>query len=188
MSKTNNKKLRITYSKLSSRVRYKIKTLENRFIETRSTQRYGGQFLGLREREREGYDNTEKALKIMIKQMKQILASGELSIVTERRQRASAIKTFHNMGFTFVNDSNIGEMFQFLDDARARGLATMYGSDQLIEVFDRMKKQKMTNEQIKGNIDYWSKQKNSKPLRASKNRSSDREFEKPKGIYKRKRF
>ena len=45
---------------------------------------------------------------------------------------------------------------RFLDDARARGLGSIYSSTQILEPLIDMQKKGMTKEQIKNNIKYWA--------------------------------
>ena len=44
----------------------------------------------------------------------------------------------------------------FLDDARARGLAALYSSDQLIEAYQQMREKKLSRRQIQENINRWA--------------------------------
>ena len=45
---------------------------------------------------------------------------------------------------------------RFLDDARARGLGSIYSSTQILEPLIDMQKKGMTKDQIKNNIKYWA--------------------------------
>ena len=86
--------------------------------------------------------------------------------------RQNIIDSFNENGYDFVNESNLDDLYQFLEDARARHLGSMYGSDQLIETWNRAQKRGMTPEQLLGNIEYWAeKPRDSLRIYASKSTS-----------------
>ena len=47
---------------------------------------------------------------------------------------------------------------RFLDDARSRGLGSLYSSTQLIDLIKEAKDKRLTNAQIRANIDKWARQ------------------------------
>lgn len=87
---------------------------------------------------------------------KKLLASNELSLESQKRSKAAAIRTLHKEGLTFINRKNFNSFMRFLDDARARGLGSIYSSTQILEPLIDMQKKGMTKEQIKNNIKYWA--------------------------------
>ena len=61
-------------------------------------------------------------------------------------------------GFEKVNEENVGATLDFLDDARARGLAAVYGSEGIIEAANRAARQGLSMEEWQKNVDYWIEQ------------------------------
>lgn len=61
-------------------------------------------------------------------------------------------------GFEHVNEDNIKATLDFLDDARARGISAIYGSEGIIEVANRATRQGLTMEEWRRNVDYWMDQ------------------------------
>lgn len=93
----------------------------------------------------------------MYKYAKKVLDSGELSLQSHERRMATTVETFQRAGLEFVDRSNVMSLIFFLEDARARGLATQYSSTQLAEVWEDMVRQEMSEEEIKKNMKRWEK-------------------------------
>lgn len=51
------------------------------------------------------------------------------------RQRAQAIETLHDRGYTFVTKDNFKMFTQFMDDLRQKKIASLYDSERLAELF-----------------------------------------------------
>lgn len=93
----------------------------------------------------------------MAKQAKRIYESGQLSWDTEQRSKASTIETLReDYGYDFINGRNFSAFMHFLDDARARGLASIYSSEQMIEAYQQMREKGLTKRQIQENINRWA--------------------------------
>ena len=147
-------KIRQQYSQIASQVRRRLKLLQERMPEAVSVQRYRGEFPKLKELGKV----SESALKQGIKEAKKILKSGELSLRANKRSQNTAIKTLNERGYNYINQDNFGYFMNFLDDARARGLASIYGYQYLLDTFNRAKKRGLSDDEIRGNIQYWAEQ------------------------------
>lgn len=147
-------KIRQTYSKLASQIRRKAKILEQRMPEAVSVQRYRGEFPKLRDLG----NVSESALRRGIKEAERLLKSNELSLRANKRSQATAIQTLNERGYNYINNQNFGYFMNFLDDARARGLASIYGYQYLLDTFNRAKKRGLSDDEIRGNIQYWANQ------------------------------
>lgn len=147
-------KIRQRYAYLSGRIRRQMKKLEARMPEAISLERYRGEFPKLRDLG----NVSDKALRLGIKEAEKVLKSGELSLRAQRRSMNTAIKTLNERGYTYVNQQNFGYFMDFLDDARARGLASIYGYQYLLDTFNRAKKRGLSDDEIRGNIAYWAEQ------------------------------
>lgn len=147
-------KIRQQYSKLASQIRRKAKILEQRMPEAVSVQRYRGEFPKLRDLG----NVSESALRRGIKEAERLLKSNELSLRANKRSQATAIQTLNERGYNYINQGNFGYFMNFLDDARARGLASIYGYQYLLDTFNRAKKRGLSDDEIRGNIQYWANQ------------------------------
>ena len=147
-------KIRQKYSKLASQIRRKARILEQRMPEAVSVQRYRGEFPKLRDLG----NVSESALRRGIKEAERLLKSNELSLRANKRSQATAIQTLNERGYNYINNQNFGYFMNFLDDARARGLASIYGYQYLLDTFNRAKKRGLSDDEIRGNIQYWANQ------------------------------
>lgn len=159
-------KIRQRYSYLAGRVRRQISKLRERMPEAVSLERYSEkEFPKLREMK---IQPSDRALKAAIRQAEKLLSSGELTLRRQRRSVATAIKTLNERGYTYVNQQNFGYFMDFLDDARARGLASIYGYQYLLDTFNRAKKRGLSDDEIRGNIAYWAEQADKQRAMAEK--------------------
>ena len=88
--------------------------------------------------------------------VRKFLASGSSRVKEYGQIRENIIESFQRSGYDFVNESNLDDLYQFLEDTRARNIAALYGSDQLVETWNRARKRGLTEEQLLGNIEYWA--------------------------------
>lgn len=147
-------KIRQRYSYLAARIRRKLKVLYTRMPDSVSIQRYLGEFPKLRDLG----NVSESALRRGIKEAERLLKSNELSLRANKRSQATAIQTLNERGYNYINQGNFGYFMNFLDDARARGLASIYGYQYLLDTFNRAKKRGLSDDEIRGNIQYWANQ------------------------------
>ena len=176
-------KIRQRYAYLAGRVRRQISKLRERMPEAVSLERYSEkEFPKLREMK---IQPSDRALKAAIRQAEKLLSSGELTLRRQRRSVATAIKTLNERGYTYVNQQNFGYFMDFLDDARARGLASIYGYQYLLDTFNRAKKRGLSDDEIRGNIAYWAEQADKQRAMAEKKGIALDEFE-AKRLYIRK--
>ncbi len=174
-------KIRQQYSRLASQVRRKARILEQRMPEAVSVQRYRGEFPKLRDLG----NVSDAALRRGIKEAQRLLESNELSLRANKRSQATAIQTLNERGYNYINNQNFGYFMNFLDDARARGLASIYGYQYLLDTFNRAKKRGLSDDEIRGNIAYWAEQADKQRAMAEKKGIALDEFE-AKRLYIRK--
>ena len=87
-----------------------------------------------------------------------VLESGQVSLASLERSRAQAIDTLRKEGYDFINKRNFNSYMRFLDDARARGLGSLYSSEQIIEKIHEMKQKGLSKTEIRKNIERWERQ------------------------------
>ena len=161
--------MRRQYSKQSYVARQRLGKIEAAFgSKAEIVQRRAGDFRPLKELG----DLNRQQLAQELSSTQKFLASGSSRVKEYGQVRQNIIDSFNENGYEFVNESNLDDLYQFLEDARARHLGSMYGSDQLIETWNRAQKRGMTPEQLLGNIEYWAeKPRNSLRIYANKSTS-----------------
>lgn len=139
------------YNYYAKMINKNLSKLAKEMPESRALERYRGEFEPITS------DNPNKRMvSKLAKQARDVYKSGVTSLSSERRSVALAIDTLKKQGINYVNKRNFKSFFNFLDDARARGLGALYSSTQMIEAFKEAKKKKLTKKQILANIDYWA--------------------------------
>ena len=170
-SSASTQELRREYSKLAYTARQRIAKLEAAFgKKAEILQRRSGDFGTLRSLGK--VNRTQIAQELA--DVRKFLASGSSRVREYRQIRENIIESFQRSGYDFVNESNLDDLYQFLEDARARNIAALYGSDQLIETWNRAQKRGLTEEQLLGNIEYWAEHPG-KSQRLYASRSTSRE-------------
>jgi len=163
--------LRREYSKLAYTARQRIARLEQEFgPKAEILQRRSGDFGTLRSLGK--VNRTQIAQELA--SVRRFLASGSSRVREYRQIRENIIESFQRSGYEFVNESNLDDLYQFLEDARARNIAAVYGSDQLVETWNRARKRGLTEEQLLGNIEYWAENPG-KSMRLYASRNTSRE-------------
>lgn len=172
-SSKTTKQLRREYSKLAYTARQRLGKIERAFGKNAEVvQRNAGNFQTLTSLG----DINRTQLAQEIAATRKFLASGSSRVTEYAQVRQNAIESFHRSGYEFVNESNLDALYQFLEDARARHLGSIYGSDQLIETFERAEKRGLTSEQLLGNIEYWAENVPKKPRLYASRKSSREDF------------
>ena len=161
--------MRRQYSKQAYVARQRLGKIEAAYgSKAEIVQRRAGDFRPLKELG----DLNRQQLAQELSSTQKFLASGSSRVKEYGQVRQNIIDSFNENGYDFVNESNLDDLYQFLEDARARHLGSMYGSDQLIETWNRAQKRGMTPEQLLGNIEYWAeKPRDSLRIYASKSTS-----------------
>lgn len=141
------------YSQISQKVRKNIRYLEKHNPSSVALERYGlSEFPTMTQLKREGYDT--RSLKRLIGYAKKALEQTQPSTI--KRAERLAIETINkDYGVKFINGRNINAFFRFMDDLRARGVATAKSSKVWAETYEKIRKQGLTKNEIELNMDYW---------------------------------
>ena len=99
----------------------------------------------------------EAAFNKMYKKARDLAESGALSPDSIDRSIGGAISTIRNEFGINIDRRNFNSFMRFLDDARARGLAKIYDSEQLLTAISEAKQKGLTKAQIQANIERWAK-------------------------------
>lgn len=136
------------YAKLLNK---QLEKLSKEAPESRALERYKGEFEELAKDTKPS--NTTKTLS---NYARKLYKSGALSLNSERRSKALAINKINDLiGEDVLTSKNFNAFFKFVDDARARGLGSLYTSTQLVEAIKQAKNKGLTADQIRTNIQYW---------------------------------
>ena len=128
-----------------------LSKLAKEMPESKALERYSGEFQPITTQ-----NPNKRVLAKALKQVKAIYKSGVTSLSHQKRSMNLAIQTLKEQGIDYVDRRNFNSFFTFLDDARARGLGSIYSSTQLIEAFKAAKDKGLTKSQILANIEYWA--------------------------------
>ena len=167
--------IRRAYSKLAYTARQRLEKISSVYgSKAEIVQRRSGDFKPLSQMGK----LTRQQVSMELANVQRFLASGSSRVREYGQVRENIIQSFHESGYEFVNQQNLDDLYQFLDDARARHLGSLYGSDQLIETWNRAQKRGLTSEQLLGNIQYWAENPG-KSMRIYASRKTSRaDFEK----------
>lgn len=139
------------YNYYAKMINKNLSKLAKEMPDSRALERYKGEF------EPVTSDNPNKrVLAKLLKRARDVYKSGVTSLNNQKRSVALAIDTLKASGIDYVNTKNFGYFFNFLDDARARGLGALYSSTQLIEAIKEAKDKGLSKKDIQANIDYWA--------------------------------
>lgn len=157
--------LRSQYSKASIAIRRQLKRAEGRPGGKQLFERYRGEFPNLRELG----PVSESDLRALTKKAQGLLQTKALTTKHDRQIR-QAVNTLQDRGYDYINQNNIDEFFDFLDDARARGLTSIYGYEAILDAVQRARERKLSSSEIKANIAYWAENNTGQRLYVRKGR------------------
>lgn len=149
----SREKMKAKYNEAVKEINRQIKALAKVDPDSVALERYRNYFRPVTSK-RPDY----KTVQGMYKRAQQVLDSGVLSLEGHERSIANAIETLHKEGYGYINRDNFNSFMRFLDDTMARGLGSLYSSEQLIEVIKEAKDKGLSDEEISKNIRRWSRQ------------------------------
>ena len=153
MSKYASKRRIKNFNDLVDKIERQLDVIEESDPESVVGDRWRGYFQKYRGDEQ----INEAAFNKMYKQARDLYESGALSPENVERSIGGAISTIRNKFGIDIDRRNFNSFMRFLDDARARGLAKVYDSEQILNAIAEAKKKGLTKAQIQANIDRWAK-------------------------------
>ena len=142
------------FNDIVDQINEELRQLQDADPDAISLERWRGYF----HKERADADLDYRTFKAMYKKAKDVLESGQLSLEGHERSVSSTIETLRNdLGLDYINRRNFNSFMRFLDDARARGLGSVYSSEQLLDAINEAKRKGLTKAQIRANMDRWAK-------------------------------
>lgn len=152
--KNNTASIRYKYAQISYVARKQYQKLVERVPAARSVSRYSlADFPSLKELGQ--ISDLDLARNYAF--IKNVVNSGQLSVQENRRRISTALETIRQQmpGQDFINEENAVDLFNFLSDARAAGLETVYGYREILQEVSRAQKAGLTPEQIRLNMEYY---------------------------------
>lgn len=138
------------YNYYAGKINEDLKTLAKEAPESKALERYAGEFEPITSE----HANIRK-VREMAKRAEKIYKSGATSLEGAQRSMALTIDKLHQEGLDFIDRRNFRYFMRFLHDAQARGLGSLYSSDQIIQAIRDARSKGLNRRQIKANIQYW---------------------------------
>ena len=139
------------YNRMVREIERQLNKLEKADPESISLERYRNYFQPVT-----SSNPNYRMIQKLYSSAKRMLQSGQLSVESQERSKANAIETLHRDGYGYINRRNFSSYMRFLDDARARGLGSLYSSTQIIEAIHEAKERGLSEADIKANIRRWA--------------------------------
>ena len=149
--KQSTESIRKEYNRMVGTIGKQIKALEKADADTPALSRWRNYFQKVTTT-----NPNRRTITRLRNEARRVLESGQLSIESQERSIANAIQKLHEDGYDFIDRNNFNYFFQFVDDARARGLGSLYSSEQLIEAIKSAVDQGLSDDTIRKNIDKWA--------------------------------
>ena len=147
------KALRAEYSRTSRRIRQQLKRLTAKYPDNTYKEWLSGEFPTLKEIGK----ISNKGLSLLTARAQRLYQSQLLTIPGYSASLVQSAITLNEEGFDFVTPDNVEDMWRFINDMRARGLADIYGYRYFIEVYNRARTdRKLTSEQLQQSVQEWT--------------------------------
>lgn len=138
------------YNYYAGKINEDLKTLAKEAPESKALERYAGDFEPITSE----HANIRKARE-MAKRAEKLYKSGATSLEGAQRSMSLTIDKLREEGLDFIDRRNFRSFMRFLHDAQARGLGSLYTSEQIIEAVKDARKKGLNRRQIEANIQYW---------------------------------
>lgn len=149
--------LREQYAKLSYVARQRVKTLSAKYPGYADVENYYSkmrEYAPLRSLPGE----SDKQIAMRFSKLTRYLAGGTSTEIGFRSSLDRTVERLQKHGYDFINTKNVIDFYRFMEDARTRGVETIYGSEQMVELFQRSSRRKLSRDQILANMDHWREQ------------------------------
>lgn len=135
--------IRKDYSNLRKTAQKRLNRFEGTEWMNSNTYRYNkGKFKKLDE-----IKSAEELAHLLV-DVKLFLESPTGSISGLKKQRAEIIESMHEHGYTWINAQNFKGFTEFMDSVRAAGIARLYDSDRLGELYNESRSKGVSSEEL----------------------------------------
>ena len=94
-------------------------------------------------------------LPYVLQQFATAIRSNSGSLKGLRKRRKDTLESLHESGYTNINEENIASFARFVEEARERGLAKVYGSDNIATMFDETVALGIDPDDVLKDFDWW---------------------------------
>lgn len=129
------------------------------FEEHQSYRRNVGKFAPLSE------ISSKRDLIMKLYEVKKFTSAKSSSVTGLRAIERQALETARERGLTWLNKGNLKAFGEFMEEARARGYARLYGSERVAELFGTASKKDLDPQKLFEDFSYWME--NQKELAAT---------------------
>lgn len=173
------KRLRARYSRTSTRIRQQLTRLNKKYPNNIVNEQYRDQFPTLKELG----DISIKGLELLNRRATGVYKSKVLTLKGYTQALSKSMNTLKEaQGFEWVDMDNIADVWKFVDDMRARGLADIYGYQFFIGMYNRISNSNISSAQLQSTINEWTNYAKDYSERVEKARELGRETPKPKRL------
>ena len=139
------------YNYYSEKINEGLRELSIKAPESKALERYAGEFEPITSDR-----PNARMVQRLAKEAQRVYESGATSLEGHERSVGLAIDKLHKEGLDFINRKNFGSFMDFMHDAQARGLGSLFTSSQIIQAIHDAKKKGLSKADIMANIDYWA--------------------------------
>ena len=104
--------------------------------------------------------NSIKSRRELIRELSDVhrfLESQYSSIQGQQMLMDNNIATMQSHGYDFINEKNYKSFVNFMEDARSRVVASGYGSEFFVDIFEQSERLKISAKSLLKDVDYWAK-------------------------------
>ena len=98
---------------------------------------------------------SERDLMYKLQDLSKFVTSKSGSVTGQYEMRRNALESLRERGIDFVNEKNFELFGQFMEEARIRGYARIYGSERVSELFGTASKKGINPEELFKDFGYW---------------------------------
>ena len=142
--------MRKEYSHLRKLANQRLEALgRSEFSDHQSYLRNVGKFVPLSQIE------SERELIAKLYQVKKFTSARSGSVSGLRAIERQTLETARERGLTFLNKGNLRAFGEYMEEARARGYAKLYGSERVAELFGTATKKGFDPDELFNDFQYW---------------------------------
>ena len=146
------KEMRSEYSRLRKIANKRLEALgRSRFSNTQAYLLNVGKYVTLDKIE------SERDLMYKLHDLAKFVTAKSGSVSGQYEMRRNALENLRDRGIDFVNEKNFELFGQFMEEARIRGYAKIYGSERISELFGTATKKGIKPEELFKSFSYWMK-------------------------------
>lgn len=146
--------MRQEYSRLRSIANKRLQRMEDtRYTNYQSYIKNVGKYVPLSD------IKTRRELIYKLSEVQKFVSARTSSISGIRELERQTLETAHERGLTFLNKDNLHLFGEFMEEARAKGYAKIYGSERIAELFGTAAKKGLNPKEVYNDFAYWMENK-----------------------------